>query len=153
MRPRLTLFCKKNLTLAHHDPVRITGHLIGECYSVVFKKSRIINISPICFHLSHWKNCNCKSSSEKYLRNPKTKRGSWLDLDWLYFVKNFLIQSHDPVPLTGHLFSGDVRRRPVCRALWADHQGHGQDHRHPHLPLPLCSPWYYWSRIMNLYTK
>ncbi len=41
------------------------------------------------FHLNRSENRNCNSSSEKHLRNPKTSKGSQLDLELLIFVKKF----------------------------------------------------------------
>ncbi len=67
---------------------------IGECYTVVLKKSPTIFISPFLNCLG---NGNCNSSSEKRLRNPKTITGSYLDLQLLIFGKKWIV-SRDPVP-------------------------------------------------------
>ncbi len=53
-----------------------------------------IIISPICFHLKHWESGKCNRSSEEHLRNLKTSRASYLDIELFFFVKKF-----DPVPL------------------------------------------------------
>jgi hypothetical protein len=45
--------------------------------------------SPIYFQLNHWKNGKCNSSSEEHLRNPKTNKGSYLDIELFILFKKF----------------------------------------------------------------
>jgi hypothetical protein len=55
--------------------------------SMIWKKSSTSFISPIYFWLNHRENGNEDSSSEAYLKSPKTRRGPYLDLELSIFVK------------------------------------------------------------------
>ena len=58
---------------------------------VIKKKSLTSFISPKCFLLNRWENGDDDRASEKHLRNSKTSRGSYLDLELCIFVKIFEI--------------------------------------------------------------
>jgi hypothetical protein len=52
--------------------IRSLCNNIRECCSVFLKRSPILMISPICFHLNRWKNGKCNCSLEEHLQNSKT---------------------------------------------------------------------------------
>jgi hypothetical protein len=63
---------------------------------VILKKSPLVPIIfLICFHFNRLENGKCNSSSEGRLRNPKTNRGSFLDLIPVMWIRNMDL---DPDP-------------------------------------------------------
>ncbi len=84
-----------------------------ECCSVFLKRSPILMISPICFHLNRWKNGKCNCSPEEHLQNPKTNSGSYLQVNLkLYiFVNKIELMNSDPLIFRFHLLN-------IC--IWVD---------------------------------
>jgi hypothetical protein len=56
---------------------------------VIWQRTPIHRISPICFHLNLTENSKDDSSSEAHLKSSKTSRGSYLNLELYILVKIF----------------------------------------------------------------
>ncbi len=80
--------------------IRSLCNNIRECCSVFLKRSPILVISPLCFHLNRLKNGKCNCSLEEHLQNPKT----WFLFTGrpraFNFCQKFEFYLADPVPLT-----------------------------------------------------
>ncbi len=78
--------------------MRFLRNNFEECFTVIFiKKSPIFIMSPKYFQLNRWENGKWNYSSEKHLRNPKTRRDFYLDLELFIGVKKFEFHLVNPV--------------------------------------------------------